>query len=361
LSAHTHARPALAPLGWRDDLDEAFAPYAAQGLDPARVVSQHRGVWELASEQGELDAEPAGRLRHEAASPVDFPAVGDWVAVAPPAGSGRGRIEAVLPRRSVFLRRAAGEQEVEQVVAANVDVVLLLTALTEDFNVRRLERYLTLAWESGAEPVVVLSKADLARDLPSLLAEVDSVAIGVPVHTVSARTGEGVDELRSYLTEGRTVALLGSSGVGKSTLVNALLGEERQAVQGLRNDGRGRHTTVRRELIPVPGGGLLLDTPGMRELQLWDSDEGVERTFEDITSLAAQCRFNDCAHETEPGCAVLAAIEAGELAPERLESYRKLQRELAALERRSDPRAAAEVRRYWRQVNRDLRRAQKER
>jgi len=359
LSAHTHARPALAPLGWRDDLDEAFAPYAAQGLDPARVVSQHRGVWELASEQGELDAEPAGRLRHEAASPVDFPAVGDWVAVAPPAGSGRGRIEAVLPRRSAFLRRAAGEQEVEQVVAANVDVVLLLTALTEDFNVRRLERYLTLAWESGAEPVVVLSKADLARDLPSLLAEVDSVAIGVPVHTVSARTGEGVDELRSYLTEGRTVALLGSSGVGKSTLVNALLGEERQAVQGLRNDGRGRHTTVRRELIPVPGGGLLLDTPGMRELQLWDSDEGVERTFEDITSLAAQCRFNDCAHETEPDCAIREALADGTLDPERLKAYHKLQRELAAVAARADRRLHAERKRRWRQRARESRQARR--
>jgi len=240
-----------------------------------------------------------------------------------------------------------------------VDVVVLMTGLDANFNLHRLERYLTMAWESGAEPVVVLSKADLATDLPARLADAASVAIGVPVLAVSARTGEGIDALRDYLGEGRTIALLGSSGVGKSTLVNQILGEDRQAVQAVRDDGRGRHTTTRRELIPVPGGGLLLDTPGMREIQLWDSEEGVERAFEDVTALAAQCRFNDCVHEHEPGCAVLAAIDAGTLAPERLESYRKLQRELAALERRGDPRAAAERRRYWRRINRAQRQSHK--
>jgi ribosome biogenesis GTPase / thiamine phosphate phosphatase len=351
LTAHTDDL-SLPRLGWRDDVAEAFAPHAAAGLDPARVVSQHRRVWIVAGDRCELAAELPGRLRYDAASPADLPGVGDWVAVEPPGEGGRTRIAAVLPRRSLFLRRAAGEQDVEQVVAANVDVVFLVTALGGDVNVRRLERYLTMAWESGADPVVVLSKSDLADDVSARLAETEHVAIGVPVLVVSARSGEGMDALRAYVVDGRTIALLGSSGVGKSTLVNHLLGEERQAVRDARADGRGRHTTTRRELIPVRGGGLLLDTPGMRELQLWDSEEGVERAFEDVAGLAAGCRFTDCVHEHEPGCAVLAAVEAGDLAPERLESYRKLQRELAALARRADPRAAAEYRRFWRRVHR---------
>jgi ribosome biogenesis GTPase / thiamine phosphate phosphatase len=346
----------LTALGWSPSRAEEFIPHAAAGCVPARVAAQHRGGYVVYAESGERPAEVAGQLRHAALGPADLPAVGDWVAVRDAPGADAGTILAVLPRRTVFSRKAAGEA-VEQVVAANVDVVFLVSALGPDLNVRRLERYLAAGWDSGAEPVVVLNKSDLADDLPGATAAVEAVAFGVPVHVVSAADGTGLDGLARHLEGNRTGALLGSSGVGKSSLVNRLVGSERQDVAGLRDDGRGRHTTTYRELIPLPGGGLVLDTPGMRELGLWEAGDGVDQTFADVAELAARCRFADCAHGGEPGCAVLAAVEDGRLPAERLESYRKLLREVRHLELKADPRARAEERKRRRRFARSRRRS----
>jgi ribosome biogenesis GTPase len=269
---------------------------------------------------------------------VGSPAVGDWVAVRPPASPTEpGLIRAILPRRSKFSRKAAGSRTDEQVVAANVDTVFLMTGLDGDFNPRRIERYLAAGWESGAEPVLVLSKADLSEDLAERVQEVETIALGAPVFAVSSRTGQGMEALAPYLRPGRTVSVLGSSGVGKSTLINFLLGRDVQKTGGVRaSDDRGRHTTTHRALFVTPSGALLLDTPGMRELQLWEADEGLGATFADIEDLAEGCRFNDCAHEGTPGCAVEAAVVEGALAPGRLESYRKLQRELRQIRAKQD-------------------------
>ena len=345
----------LEALGWSEVLAAQFEPYESEGLIPARVAVEHRSAYVVYTTAGELPAEVVGRLRFEAASPADLPAVGDWVAVRTHDG-GAATIHAVLPRKSKFSRKVTLSNAEEQIVAANVDTVLLVSGLGHDLNVRRIERYLALAWESGAEPVVVLTKADLVDDVAAAVAEIETVAFGVPVLAVSGITGAGVEQLEPYLRPGRTAALLGSSGVGKSTLVNYLLGTDLLATNELRSDGRGRHTTSHRQLIRIPGGALLLDTPGMRELQLWEADEGLDTTFDDIARLASECRFNDCAHETEPGCAVRAALESGVLDADRLASYRKLERELALLERRLDARARSEARRAIARAARQRRR-----
>ena len=338
----------LQHLGWDDRLATHLEPHTEAGLVPGRVTVQHRGVYGVATAAGDLRCGAAGRLSHEAAGPGDLPAVGDWVAVAARPAEGTGTIQAVLPRRTKFSRKVAWAASEEQVVAANVDTVFLLTSLNEDLNLRRLERYLTLAWESGAQPVIVLTKTDLAQDVSQKVLEVEAIAFGVPVHAISSLTGDGFDVIRSYVRPGETIALLGSSGVGKSTLVNTLAGEELLAVQEIReSDGEGRHTTTHRQLVLLPEGGLLLDTPGMRELQLWESTDGFGEAFADVEELAAACRFNDCAHRSEPGCAVQAALESGALDVDRWTSYKKLQRELAHLERRLDKRAQAEERKRW--------------
>jgi ribosome biogenesis GTPase / thiamine phosphate phosphatase len=328
----------LDAYGWDQIFAERFAPYAEQGLRPARVVVEYQHIYRLVSEDGELLATVAGRLRHRAAGRLDYPAVGDWVAFRPDPDSDRATIHGVLERKSRFVRKVAGSVVAEQVVAANVDVVLLVTALDADFSPRRLERYLVLAHESGARPVVVLSKADLTDDLEEQRAIARAVAgPDVPIHAVNAPRDEGYDALRAYLEPGRTVALLGSSGVGKSTIVNRLAGQELQRTQEVRvADGRGRHTTTHRQLILLADGGLLMDTPGMRELQLWDVDEGVEETFADLEDLGLACRFPDCEHDREPGCAVHVAIAEGRISAERLASYHKLRRELRALSARQD-------------------------
>ena len=333
-----HPTPTLDAYGWDSVFAERFAPFAEQGLLPARVVVQYQQIYRVVTEDGELLAMVAGRMRHRAGGRVDYPAVGDLVAIRPDPDSDRATIHGVLERKSRFVRKVAGSVVAEQVVAANVDVVLLVTALDADFNPRRLERYLVLAHESGARPAIVLSKTDLADDLDAYVREARSVAgPDVPIHPVSAPLDEGYEALRAYLEPGKTVALLGSSGVGKSTIVNRLAGEELQRTREVRTtDGRGRHTTTHRQVILLADGGLLMDTPGMRELQLWDVDEGVEETFSDVDELADHCRFPDCEHVQEPGCAVLAAIEEGRLAAERLESYHKLRRELRALAARQD-------------------------
>jgi ribosome biogenesis GTPase len=346
----------LADLGWDSAYETEFEPYGTEGLDPARIATRHRTAYEVLTEHGGLGAQTSGRL-HDSGR---MPAVGDWVAVAPLPGEGRVVIHAVLPRRSSFSRKEAWVRTEEQVVAANVDTVFIVSALRGDFNVRRLERYLAAGWDSGAQPVVVVNKTDICapEDVAAAVRDVEAVAFGVPVHAVSAVTAGGLEELRAYLATGRTVALLGSSGVGKSTLANRLLGRDLLATGNLREDGRGRHTTTRRELVPVPGGGLLLDTPGMRELQLWDDAGGLQAAFGEIAELAAACHFADCSHESEPGCAVRAALADGRLDRERLASYRKLERELHALAVRQDKRLASEVRKRRRRDARGRRKAQ---
>jgi ribosome biogenesis GTPase len=347
----------MSALGWSPSREEGFEQYAADGREPARVAAQQRGAYVVYAERGERPAEIAGRLRHAALTAADLPAVGDWVAVEDRPGAAAATIHAVLERSTVFSRMTAGEEVAEQVVAANVDVAFLVGAFGDELNVRRIERYLVSAWESGAQPVIVLNKSDLAEDPAADVAAIEAVAFGVPVHVVSCLDGAGLEQLQPYFSGNRTVALLGSSGVGKSSLLNRLLGRERQRVQTLRGDGKGRHTTTQRELVPLPAGGLVLDTPGMRELGLWSADSGVDETFADVADLAADCRFTDCAHESEPGCAVRAAIADGRLAEERLESYRKLQRELLRLELKTDPRARAEARRRRRRFARSLRKS----
>jgi ribosome biogenesis GTPase len=338
---------ALQDLGWTDSHTTDFEPHAVEGFLPARVAEQHRGAYILFTELGELRAEAAGRLEHEADAD-GMPAVGDWVAIAARPDESAATIHAVLPRRTKFSRKVAGNASEEQVLAANVDAVFLLMSLNEDFNLRRLERYITMAWESGAQPVVVLTKTDLCPEFALRVLEVEAIAFGVPVHAISSLTGDGVELVRAHLAPGRTIALLGSSGVGKSTLVNTLAGEEVLATQPIReDDGEGRHTTTHRQLVLLPDGGLVLDSPGMRELQLWASSDGLAETFGDVEDIAAQCRFSDCAHGTEPGCAVQAALDDGTLSFDRWTSYKKLQRELAHLERRLDKRLQAEETKRW--------------
>jgi ribosome biogenesis GTPase len=346
----------ISALGWSPSREEEFEQYAVDGREPARVAAQRRGAYVVHAERGERPAEIAGRLRHAAVTAADLPAVGDWVAVEDRPGAAAATIHAVLERSTVFSRKTAGEEVAEQVLAANVDLVFLVGAFGDELNVRRIERYLVSAWESGAQPVIVLNKSDLAEDPAADVAAVEAIAFGVPVHVVSCLDGAGLEQLQTYFSGNRTVALLGSSGVGKSSLLNRLLGWERQCVQTLRGDGKGRHTTTQRELVPLPAGGLVLDTPGMRELGLWSADSGVDETFADVADLA-DCRFTDCAHESEPGCAVRAAIADGRLVEERLENYRKLQRELLLLELKTDPRARAEARRRRRRFARSLRKS----
>jgi ribosome biogenesis GTPase / thiamine phosphate phosphatase len=331
----------LERLGCNDRVAHQFEEHIRAGLVPARVTVQHRGAWMVATEEGDDLAAITGRLRHEA-PPGELPVVGDWVALRD------GLIDVVLPRSSKFSRKTAWTEVAEQVLVANVDIAFLVMGLDDrDFNLRRLERYLTTAWEGGATPVIVLNKADLAADLDRQVAETESVAFGVPIHAVSAETGEGIDGLGQYLAGGRTAALLGSSGVGKSSIINRLLADEHFRTNAVRSDGRGRHTTTHRELVAVPGGGVIVDTPGLRELQLWEADGGLDQAFADIADLVARCRFSDCEHRTEPGCAVKAALADGALRADRWESYLKLQRELEHLERKLDPRLRSASRKRW--------------
>ena len=352
----TIAPTTLEALGWDAGWVEAFAPFAAEGLRPARVVAVHRDTSVVRDGGGDRTAAVSGVFRFAALAHADFPTVGDWVAL-----DGDAVIAAILPRRSVFKRMAADASrrgtrlDDEQIMASNVDVALLVAGLDNDFNLRRIERYLAVAWSSAITPVVVLNKSDLADDVDGRLVAVDAIAPGVATVAVSARTGAGLDELLGHLRPGTTAAILGSSGVGKSTLVNALLGEDRQATAEVRvSDSRGRHTTTHRELFELPGGALLVDTPGIRALEVLGAEEGVEAAFDDVADIAATCRFSDCRHEGEPGCAVRAALADGRLTEERLSSHRKLERELARAARDGDPRARAEHRRTWKIIHKSV-------
>jgi ribosome biogenesis GTPase len=336
----------LAALGWTAALAETFSAHAGEGLTPARVALEHTHIYRVITAEGEMLARVSGRLRHQAKSRADFPAVGDWVAIEPATPGNEARIRAVLPRFSRFSRRAAGDPTEEQVVAANINTVFLVSGLDGDFNPRRIERYLLVAWESGARPVVVLNKSDLVEDPGTCLDEITRLAPDVPVHAVSSRVDGGVDVLRSYLGRGQTGALLGSSGVGKSTIVNNLIGRELLRTRDVReSDSRGRHTSTARQLVALPDGSVLIDTPGMRELQLWETGDALSGTFGDIDALAANCRFRDCTHQHEPGCAVRAASSSGELDAGRLESYLKLREEQEFQARQQDQRALLEEKR----------------
>lgn len=336
--------PTIERLGWDDRFAAGLPDGADGGLRPARVAVAHNAFYQLLAAGGEVMAELAGRLRRSAGAD-ERPVVGDWVAVRLGADGRTGTIEAVLPRRCCFSRKAAGEPTRRQLVAANVDAVLVVCGLDGDFNPRRIERYLAAVRHSGADPVLVLSKADLCADPEARRAAVAALAPDAPLHVVNALRPGGAEPLRPHL-RGRTGALIGSSGVGKSTIINRLLGCERQRTAAVRRrDGRGRHTTTRRELILLPGGGLVIDTPGMRELRLWDDADALDDAFDDVRALAAACRFRDCGHDREPRCAVRRAVETGRLSAARLDSFRRLRREREAVRRRREELARRDERR----------------
>ena len=351
----------LVTLGWTSDLAEAFSPHEAAGLVAGRVSLEHNHVYRVMTVEGEQLVEAAGRMRHHAEGRQDLPAVGDWVAIRPDLAGSRGQVRAILPRRGWFSRKAAGRETQEQVVAANVDVVFLVFGLDTAVKSRSIERYLVVARRSGALAVAVLNKLDVCADVAAAVAEAALVAGDAPVHAVSTVTGAGMARLETYLGPGRTLALLGPSGVGKSSLVNSLLGHELLPTGDVRDwDARGRHTSVHRQLVIRPAGGLIIDTPGMRELQLWDTD-AVGETFEDVTDLAAACRFRDCQHHHEPGCAVKAAVAAGHLDEGRYQSFLKLAQEQVATAARKEERAQLANKRQAKVMGRALRELQKER
>jgi len=350
----------LIDLGWDPFFEQHFEPYRTQGLSAMRIIRENRGNYIACGEHGEFICKLSGTFRFEAGSNGKFPAVGDWVAASARPDEGRATIHALLPRKSAFLRKVAGQMTEEQVVAANIDTVFIVCGLDLDFNLRRIERYLSLAWESGAVPVILLNKADLCPEAETRKNEVEAIASGIAVHTMSASQNVGLDILNNSIQIGKTAAFLGSSGVGKSTIINSLLGTERLTVNAVREVGsRGRHTTTFRELMLLPGGGMVIDTPGMRELQVWGDEEGLKQVFDDIDELAIKCRFRDCSHQREPGCAVQEAIRDGNLDPERLTSVLKLKKEFAYLADRQTMKAGAIEKARWKAISKQSKKIKK--
>jgi len=343
----------LTTFGWDKFFEANFETYARNGYTAGRVALEHKNLFRVYTQFGDVLAEISGRLRHDAIKRSDLPSVGDWVVIRSRPERERVTIHAVLPRRSNFTRKIAGARTEEQIVGANIDTVFLITALNQDFSLRRLERYLMVAWESGANPIIVLSKSDLCDRVADAVNEVQAIAPGVPIHPISVVTGSGLHGIAQYFMRGQTVALLGSSGVGKSTLINHLTGDDHLKVQAVREfDDRGRHTTTHRELVLLPGGGLVLDTPGMRELQLWDGDDSLQFVFDDIEAVAEQCFYSDCRHEGEPQCAVQEALVAGTIESGRYESYGKLQKELKYVARRKDKLTEITEKKKWKKLSR---------
>lgn len=355
----------LERMGWNDFFSSSYQSYCQQisnseNLQIGRIIAAHRHLYQVFTPEGERTAIASGRFRHAAETSQHFLAVGDWVVLRSAASAEHWTIQTILPRKSKFSRKIAGATTIEQVVAANVDTVFLVSGLDGDFNPRRIERLLVLAWESGANPVIVLNKADLCQEVAERVETVEAIAFGVPIVVLSAVRSTETSQLMPYLTAGTTVALIGSSGVGKSTIANQLLGSDRQATQATRHgDDRGRHTTTHRELLLLPNGGLLIDTPGMRELQLWAEEDSLQQTFSDVENWAQQCKFRNCRHRHEPGCAVHQAVQAGVLPEERLLSYLKLQKELNYLSRKQDDRAQLTEKAKWKKIHKAMRQRQK--
>lgn len=345
----------LETLGFGPELRAAVEAAGEPELVPARVAIEYRDSYWVIGADGEVMAEASGRLHHDAQSRLDLPAVGDWVLLRPGSGGGAPLVVAVLPRKSRLVRKAAGKRGTPQIVAANLDVVFIVSSLNQDFNPRRIERYRSAVIDGGAEPVLVLNKSDLGVDEEALRAELGPVAQVTPLAIVSAKEQRGKESLAPFLAPGRTVAFVGSSGVGKSSLINWLLGVERQTIGEIRShDERGKHITTRRELLVMPGGAVLIDTPGMREFEPWGAEEGIGQVFNDVEAIAGDCRFSDCAHESEPGCAVREALERGELAAERFEQYRKLLGEQRAQAAREDPLLRKRMREEFQKKVRDM-------
>ncbi len=350
----------LQELGWNSSFSEHFDSLEMPGTVPARVISERRNSYQVYSQYGELSAEMSGKMRYQATTEDEYPGIGDWVVIRPQINESRAVIHSILPRKSKLSRsdtvhqKEAGAVVKEQIIAANVDVVFIVSGLDggRNLNVGRIERYLSLTWSGGAVPVIILNKVDLCPDANACIKDVESVAPGVPIYSVSATERIGLDAMRRHLARGETAAFLGSSGVGKSTLINALLGVERQEVTTVRQtDRKGRHTTSRRDLFLLPDGGAVIDTPGMREIQMWADEDHPQQAFKDIEALAEECRFRDCQHHAEPGCAVRAAIRAGDLDVTRLQGFRKLQKELDHLARRQDHRARLEEKAKWKKIS----------